>query len=444
MRVVTVMNQKGGVGKTTTTLNLAAALREASWRVLVVDFDPQGSLTTCCGVSDPDRLGPGQTVADAVLTTVHGPCSRPVSLRDVIVKTRAGIDLVPSSQQLATAEAALYTVYGREYALRDTLADAQDDYDVVIVDSVPTFGLLAVNCLAAADGLIIPVQAEYLAVYGLAQLLQNVALVRERLNSRLDIWGVLLTMVDGRTRHCREIVNAVRETLPGQVPVFATQIPVDVKLKESSRAGVSVLAHDPVSRSAIAYRGLAVEVALYLKGLPIPVSVDAAVDDAAEPPEPPLSTDSIDEMSTASIEQTAATALSERTAGSICLATRLGPRLELPTDSAWDRVDSTINGVRPSLVRLPSVRLPDTTYPQLVDDDRRNGLDAHHALVEIGRPEHLEASPVARLSPLAPGPSSDPHEGLGGFSGPESAANGTHVHVGRSFKRRPRVLAWPT
>src|SRR5579885_2683861 len=114
MQVVTVMNQKGGVGKTTTTLNLAAALQEGGWRVLVVDFDPQGSLTTCCGSSEPGQLGAGLTIADAVLTTVHGPVSRPVSLRDVVVTTPAGIDLVPSGQQLATAEAALYTVYGRE------------------------------------------------------------------------------------------------------------------------------------------------------------------------------------------------------------------------------------------------------------------------------------------------------------------------------------------
>src|SRR5579885_3144842 len=156
MQVVTVMNQKGGVGKTTTTLNLAAALKEVGWRVLVVDFDPQGSLTTCCGVNEPGRLGPGQTVSDAVLTTVRGPAARRVSLRDVVVSTRSGIDLVPASQQLATAEAALYTVYGREYALRDTLNEARDYYDVILVDSVPTLGLLAVNGLAAADGLIIP------------------------------------------------------------------------------------------------------------------------------------------------------------------------------------------------------------------------------------------------------------------------------------------------
>ena len=326
MQVVTVMNQKGGVGKTTTTLNLGAALKEVGWRVLVVDFDPQGSLTTCCGVSEPGRLGPGQTVADAVLTTVRGPAARRVSLRDVVVSTRSGIDLVPSSQQLATAEAALYTVYGREYALRDTLAEARDYYDLILVDSVPTLGLLAVNGLAAADGLIIPVQAEYLAVYGLAQLLHNVALVRERLNPRLAIWGVLLTMVDGRTRHSREVVAAVRETLPGQVPVFDTQIPVDVRLKDSARAGISVLGYDPTGRASMAYRELAVEVGRMLSG--------QEDDEAVVVPEPPKQLPEATPFEMPSPSPPIG-GQSSRGGESFSLATRLGPNGR-PVEPTWD------------------------------------------------------------------------------------------------------------
>ncbi len=326
MQVVTVMNQKGGVGKTTTTLNLAAALKEVGWRVLVVDFDPQGSLTTCCGVNEPGRLGPGQTVSDAVLTTVRGPAARRVSLRDVVVSTRSGIDLVPASQQLATAEAALYTVYGREYALRDTLNEARDYYDVILVDSVPTLGLLAVNGLAAADGLIIPVQAEYLAVYGLAQLLHNVALVRERLNPRLAIWGVLLTMVDGRTRHSREVVAAVRETLPGQVPVFDTQIPVDVRLKDSARAGISVLGYDPTGRAAMAYRELAVEVGRLLGA--------ATSDEADDPPEPPKQLPEATPLEIPASPR-AAVEQSPRGSESFSLASRLGPNGR-PVERQWE------------------------------------------------------------------------------------------------------------
>jgi chromosome partitioning protein len=318
MWVVTVMNQKGGVGKTTTTLNLAAALQEQGWRVLVVDFDPQSSLTACCGSNVTGQWGAGQTIADALLTTVHGPVSRLVSLEDVIVTTPSGIDLVPSSQQLATAESSLYTVYGREYALRDTLASARERYDVIIVDSVPTLGLLAVNGLAAADGLIIPVQAEYLAVYGLAQLLQNVALVQERLNRRLTIWGVLLTMVDVRTRHSREIVATVRETLPGHVPLFDTCVPVDVKLKDSTRAGVSVLRYDPLSRSAQAYRALGIEVERLLTGKPSLTEVPGSGVDLppqASPQRPRTSS-----------EQMVAEARSGQSSGIPSLASRLGLR----------------------------------------------------------------------------------------------------------------------
>ncbi len=261
MPSLTITNQKGGVGKTTTTLNLAAALKELGLRVLVVDFDPQGSLTTACGLSDPSDLGPGRTIADALLTAMRHPVTHPASILDIIVQSPAGLDLVPANYQLALAERILYAVYGREFALRDTLGPVRHKYDLVLVDSVPTLGLLAINSLAAVDGLVIPVQAEFLAVHGLAQVLDSVHQVREHLNANLQVWGVALTMVDGRTKHSRDIVQLVRESLPGQVPVFKTEIPIDVKLKDSSRAGASVLRHDPRSRSAQAYRALAKEVA---------------------------------------------------------------------------------------------------------------------------------------------------------------------------------------
>jgi chromosome partitioning protein len=260
MPIVTVTNQKGGVGKTTTTLNLAVGLQRLGWNVLTVDFDPQGNLTTCCGLAESD-LGEGRhTLADALLTTVRGPSVRKVILSDVIVPTPAGVDLIPADKHLAAAEAALYTVYGREYALRDTLATVRNRYDVIIVDSVPTLGLLAINGLAAANGLVIPVQADYLAVHGLAQLLESVQVVRERLNPDLEIWGVLLTMVDARTRHSREVVSAVRESLPGRVHVFETQIPEHVRLKDSAKAGVSIFTFDPGGKAALAYQGLATEI----------------------------------------------------------------------------------------------------------------------------------------------------------------------------------------
>jgi chromosome partitioning protein len=294
MPVLTITNQKGGVGKTTTTLNLAAALRERGIRVLAVDFDPQGNLTTSCGLGDADQLGPGKTIADVLLTGAHHPVSAPVVLRDVVVPTPAGVALVPANRQLTTAERVLYTTYGREFALRDALATLASEYDVILVDSVPTMGLLAINGLAAADGVIVPVQAEFLAVHGLAQLVDNVAQVRERLNPALQIWGVVLTMVDARIKHSREIAATVRATLPGRVPVFQTHIPVDVKLKDSVRAGRSAVGYDPKGRGAQAYRELAAEVAILLpaaKEAPRPAAKEAPPKEAAPgtPAEPPIS-----------------------------------------------------------------------------------------------------------------------------------------------------------
>lgn len=456
MQVVTVMNQKGGVGKTTTTLNLAAALKEVGWRVLVVDFDPQGSLTTCCGVSEPGRLGPGQTVADAVLTTVRGPASRRVSLRDVVVSTRSGIDLVPSSQQLATAEAALYTVYGREYALRDTLAEARDYYDLILVDSVPTLGLLAVNGLAAADGLIIPVQAEYLAVYGLAQLLHNVALVRERLNPRLAIWGVLLTMVDGRTRHSREVVAAVRETLPGQVPVFDTQIPVDVRLKDSARAGISVLGYDPTGRASMAYRELAVEVGRMLSG---------HEDDEAEVvPEPPKQLPEATPFEMPSPSPPTGGQAS-RGGESFSLASRLGPNGR-PVEPTWDHASLVSVGTPANRAgtstsfdtsafesTLADLELPSTEVDEETFGSDRRGPSSGARTDPSKRDEPPDSTGIVSDVPSGTGrgvgrakvDDDDVDEGLDPLTDDQTTDEGgdTATGNGRSFKRI-RVLNWRT
>lgn len=268
MPVLTVINQKGGVGKTTTTLNLAAALRERGRTVLIVDFDPQASLTTCCGLNGSDPFRPHLTIADALLTTVGAPTDRAAMLRDVIVTTVDAIQLAPSSQDLAAAEATLHTTFRREYALRETLAQVEHEFDVILVDGVPTAGLLAANSLVAADGLIIPVQAEFLAVHGLSQLMNDVALIRQRLNPSLDLWGIVLTMVDLRTKHARDTIARVKDQFSGQIPLFQTQIPVDVRLRESTKAAATILAFAPTSRASHAYRQLAREVESRLAELP--------------------------------------------------------------------------------------------------------------------------------------------------------------------------------
>jgi chromosome partitioning protein len=402
MAVVTVMNQKGGVGKTTTTMNLAAALQERGWRVLAVDFDPQGSLTTCCGLTDPSVVAARPTIADALLTTVHGPFARRATARDAVVATPAGLEILPANQQLSMAETALHTVYGREYALRDTLAGICGEYDLILIDSVPTLGLLAVNALAAAEGLIIPVQAEYLAVHGLAQLLDSVALVRERLNPSLKILGILLTMVDGRTRHGREIVAAVRETLTGRIPVFQVQIPVQIKLKDAARMGMSVLAFDPNGRASQAYRDLATEVIERLEST-IPVASanrKSGVGDGGD-------------------------SARERGEGVICLAARLAAGSQARTPGR----ESAAAGSGREPAGLPVTRQPAAWLADRMGD-----------AAPLGTEERRENPPGGEGAESRgtgfDGPS-------GADSGATDAGRGDSARNGSVLKRMGRVLSWP-
>ena len=256
MAVVAVANQKGGVGKTTTVVNLGAALQQLGKRVLLVDFDPQASLTVHLGIKDPESL---QASCGHVLRAA-ATGNRWPTFRDVLIQTPAGLDLVPSGRQLAVAELLLHTVLGRELIFREYLAPLRDEYEFILIDCLPTTNILVVNALTAADAILVPVQTDYLATQGLAQILQTVATIRERLNPRLEVLGILLTMVDTRTTHSRQIVSAVRRSFQGKIRVFDTMIRLQVALKESSKAGVSVLRYDPQSPSAMLYRNLANEV----------------------------------------------------------------------------------------------------------------------------------------------------------------------------------------
>ena len=249
--IISMCNQKGGVGKTTTTINLGAALAEAGRKVLMVDMDPQGSLSIGLGVRD-HALDGRHTVYDMLMDLNAAP------LASVVLPTSVpGMDLLPANIQLSAAELRLAGEVAREYALERALQAAREEYDYVLIDCQPSLGLLTVNALTASDGVIIPMECEYFALRGVEMLRETIGKVQERLNQRLSIDGVLPTMVDSRTLHTRETVQAVYDMF-GEA-VFHTTISRTVKFPETTKAGVSIVESAPNSAGAVAYRNLAWE-----------------------------------------------------------------------------------------------------------------------------------------------------------------------------------------
>ncbi|HEY5143059.1 MAG TPA: AAA family ATPase [Solirubrobacteraceae bacterium] len=244
-KVIAFANQKGGVAKTTTALNLAVAFAEAGHRVLCVDMDPQGNLTMSQGI-DPDTLE--ESIFDVL---VHK-----LPLRQVIRKRE--IDLAPASIDLAGAEIAMSTMIGRERALSKALAEVADDYDFVCIDTPPSLGLLTINALTAADKVIVPVQCEYLSMRGLIQLQNTLQMIRENLNPDVEIEGILPTLMDARTVHAKEAIEILEENFGDRV--FASRIKKTIRFAEAPVKGMSVLKYEPDGMAAQSYRDLAKEV----------------------------------------------------------------------------------------------------------------------------------------------------------------------------------------
>jgi chromosome partitioning protein len=254
-RVIAMCNQKGGVGKTTTTINLGAALADYGRRVLLVDFDPQGALSVGLGVN-PMELD--QTIYNSLM-------EKRVSADDVLLKTNvAGMDLLPSNIDLSAAEVQLVGEVAREQTLKRMIQPVLADYDVVLIDCQPSLGLLTINALTAAHGVIVPLECEFFSLRGVALLIQTIDKVKERLNPQLELEGILATMYDGRTLHGREVLARVVEAFGDKV--FHTVINRTVRFPETTVAGEPITTFAPSSAGATAYRELAREVVLRCLG----------------------------------------------------------------------------------------------------------------------------------------------------------------------------------
>jgi len=254
-KIIAICNQKGGVTKTTTTVNLGVGLARQGKRVLIVDADPQADATTSLGWPEQDKLP--VTLAGLLEKSMN---DEPIAPGEGILHHAEGVDLVPSGIELSGLELSLVTTMSREFALRDYLAQVKGDNDYVLIDTMPSLGMLTVNALAAADSVLIPVQAQYLSAKGMTQLVRTIGKVKKQINPALKIDGILLTLVDVRTNFARDIANLLRQNYGGVLRIFNTQIPLAVKAAETSATGTSIFTHDKNGKIAQAYENLAKEV----------------------------------------------------------------------------------------------------------------------------------------------------------------------------------------
>ena len=254
-RVIAIANQKGGVGKTTTTSNLGIGLARQGKKVLLIDADAQGSLTASLGIREPDRL-------EITLATIMGNIINDEEIRSDygILSHDEGVDFIPGNIELSGLETSLINVMSRENVLRTYIDLQRDNYDYILIDCMPSLGMITINVFTCADSILIPVQAAYLPIKGLEQLIKTIGKVKRQINQKLEIEGILLTMVDNRTNYAKDISNLLIENYGSKVHIFENSIPMSVRAAEISAEGVSIYKHDPNGKVASAYKSLTKEV----------------------------------------------------------------------------------------------------------------------------------------------------------------------------------------